>query len=71
MRERPWGDRDLELMAFEASKSAYDLALDIIDDPNGECLLMLVVRKDLYTIADAELPTKSYEILVKAFADAS
>ena len=52
-----------------ASKSAYDLALDIIDDPDGECLLMLVVRQDLYKQADAEILIASYELLVKSFVN--
>ena len=64
-----WGDCQLELLSFEASKSAYDLALDVIDDPDGECLLMLVVREDLYKRRDAEILMASYEALITSFTN--
>ena len=63
-----WGNCQLELMSFKASKSAYDLALDIVDNRDGDCLLMLVTREDIYKQADANLLMTSYEALVKSFA---
>jgi hybrid polyketide synthase/nonribosomal peptide synthetase ACE1 len=58
----------MEMTSFQASKSPYDLALDIIDNPDGDCLLMFVVRSDLYQKRDVEIISKSYEILVKSFS---
>ncbi|KAI0799232.1 hypothetical protein GGR55DRAFT_692856 [Xylaria sp. FL0064] len=66
--KRRWGDLDMEMISFQASKSPYDLALDIIDNPDGDCLLMFVVRSDLYQKRDLEVISKSYEILVKSFS---
>lgn len=63
-----WADCQLEMLSFQASKTAYDLALDIIDDPNGESLLMFVARKDLYDQQAAKRLAKSYELLIRAFA---
>ncbi|KAK3369911.1 AMP-binding enzyme [Podospora didyma] len=60
-------DGRLEMLTFQVSKLAYDVALDIIDDPDGDCLAMLTVRKDLYTRRDAERLVRSYELLVEAF----
>ncbi|KAI1749320.1 hypothetical protein F4782DRAFT_542299 [Xylaria castorea] len=54
--------------SFQASKSPYDLALDIIDNPDGDCLLMFVFRSDLYQKRDVEKISKSYEILVKSLS---
>jgi hybrid polyketide synthase/nonribosomal peptide synthetase ACE1 len=62
-----WADCQLEMLSFQVSKLAYDVALDIIDDPDGDCLVMLIVRKDLYSQRDAECLVKSYSRLVDAF----
>jgi hybrid polyketide synthase/nonribosomal peptide synthetase ACE1 len=63
-----WGDCQLELLSFHPSKLAYDVALDILDDANGDCILTFVVRNDLYRHEDAEQLAKSYKILTEAFA---
>ncbi|RYP69906.1 hypothetical protein DL769_005147 [Monosporascus sp. CRB-8-3] len=62
-----WGDVHMQFESFESPKLAYDVALDIVDDPNGECVHILEVRKELYGKAGAERLVKSYECLVKAF----
>lgn len=69
-RRQPWGDCELEMLSFQASKVPYDLALDIIDDAgDGDCLLMLIVREDMYSQRDAEVLLRSYGRLVEAFAE--
>lgn len=70
--KQKWADDcQLELLEFQASKLAYDIALDIIDDPDGECVVMLIVRKDLYTHEQAERLARSYERLVRQFCSKS
>lgn len=69
-KKQPWGNCELELLSFQASKVPYDLALDIIDDAgDADCLLMLIVREDMYSKQDAEVLLQSYGQLVKAFAE--
>lgn len=69
-KKQPWGNCELEMLSFQASKVPYDLALDIIDDAgDGDCLLMLIVREDMYSKQDAEVLLQSYGQLVKAFAE--
>lgn len=69
-KKQPWGNCELEMLSFQASKVPYDLALDIIDDAgDADCLLMLIVREDLYSKQDAEVLLQSYGQLVKAFAE--
>ncbi|ROW04822.1 hypothetical protein VMCG_04865 [Cytospora schulzeri] len=63
-----WADCQLEMLSFQASKTAYDIALDIIDDADGECLLMFQVRKDLYDERAVQLLARSYQLLAEAFA---
>lgn len=63
-----WGDCSLELLSFQGAKTGYDLNLDIIDDPDGECRLILNVRSEIYTSAEAEHLCTGYEMLVRAFA---
>lgn len=69
-KKQPWGNCELEMLSFQASKVPYDLALDIIDDAgDADCLLMLIVREDMYSKQDAEVLLRSYGQLVKAFAE--
>ncbi|KAI9696853.1 MAG: putative Hybrid PKS-NRPS biosynthetic cluster [Bogoriella megaspora] len=70
-KKQAWGDCDLELLSFQTSKMPYDVALDIMDEGgSGDCHLMLIVRKDMYTKQDAEFLLGSYERLVRSFASA-
>jgi hybrid polyketide synthase/nonribosomal peptide synthetase ACE1 len=62
-----WADCQLEMLSFQVSRLAYDVTLDITDNLDGDCLCMLIVRKDLYSQRDAEILLKSYEQLVDAF----
>ncbi|KAI1506098.1 AMP-binding enzyme [Biscogniauxia marginata] len=69
-KSQPWGDCELQLVSFHASKTPYDISMDIIDDADsGECLLMMTVRDDMYSKDDAELLVKCYATLVQAFAN--
>jgi hypothetical protein len=56
-----WAGCQLELTSLQVSKLAYDTALDIIDDPDGDCLIMLIVRKEPYSQQDANTLVRSYE----------
>ncbi|KAI1457563.1 hypothetical protein F4805DRAFT_174045 [Annulohypoxylon moriforme] len=67
-KKEVWGENELELLSINVSKTGYDLALDINDDPKGDCLVALIIRSDLYHKSEAEILIKSYERLVKAFA---
>ncbi|KAK8037345.1 hypothetical protein PG991_000691 [Apiospora marii] len=63
-----FGNLVVEPLAGVVSKTGYDLALDLTDDPEGDCLVALIGRTDLYQKREAEILVKSYENLVKAFA---
>ncbi|KAI1090155.1 hypothetical protein F5B19DRAFT_334347 [Rostrohypoxylon terebratum] len=67
-KKEVWGDNELELLSINVSKTGYDLALDINDDPKGDCLIAFIIRSDLYQKSEVEILIKSYERLVKAFA---
>lgn len=70
MRERqPFGDCELELLAFDGARTPYDVSLEIIDDRDqDEYRLMLIVRADMYSEQDVGVLLKSYQKLVQAFA---
>ncbi|KAI2473089.1 hypothetical protein F4781DRAFT_427851 [Annulohypoxylon bovei var. microspora] len=70
-KKEVWGDCELELLSIDVSKTGYDLALDINDDPKGDCLVTLIIRSDLYQKSEAEIIVKSYDKLVQAFATES
>ncbi len=63
------GDNNLALHSIEIgiSKMAYDVTLEILDYADGECVQTLVVRKDLYGLAEVQNLAKSYERLMEAF----
>lgn len=63
------GDDNLALHSVELgiSRMAYDVTLEIVDYADGECAQMLVVRKDLYGLAEVQNLAKSYERLMEAF----
>lgn len=64
-----WGDHQLDLLSFRPSKLAYDVAVDIIDNVDGDCHLTFIVRDDLYSQADAKRIAQSYVHLTNAFAE--
>lgn len=66
--KQKFGDIELEMCSFQASKSPYDLALDIIDNTDSDCLIMFVARKDMYTDEELKLLSDSYTNLVRDFA---
>lgn len=63
-----WGDNNLHFMDFKNMRMACDIALDIVDDPDGICFHIFEVNKELYGKSGAHRLAKSYECLVKAFA---
>lgn len=63
-----FGDCEMEMIEFEAGRTAYDLSLDIIDDTAGQPLLMFMAQSSLYTNRDTEILAQSYVNLVEAFA---
>ncbi|KAJ5970419.1 polyketide synthase/peptide synthetase [Penicillium vulpinum] len=67
--KQTFGNCQMELLRFEPGKAAYDISLDIIDNPGGDCLLTLYIREDLYSHHAAEVLTNSYVELLKAFAN--
>jgi hybrid polyketide synthase/nonribosomal peptide synthetase ACE1 len=63
-----WGDCQLELLSFQTSKMAYDIAVDIIDNADGDCRFEFIVRDDIYTQEDVQQLADSYALLCEAFA---
>lgn len=56
------------MCSFQASRSPDDLALDIIDNSEGDCLLKFVAREDLYTDDELKIIAESYQALVESFS---
>ena len=53
---------------FDFGQTAYDLSIDIIDNPGGESLIMLAVQKALYTVDHGDLLMKTYVSFLESFA---
>lgn len=62
------GEFRAELLSFQRSTMAYDVALDIFDNSGGDCSLTFIVRDDLYSQAEVEELAESYVCLVNALA---
>ncbi|RWA06310.1 hypothetical protein EKO27_g8805 [Xylaria grammica] len=63
-----WGEFRFELLSFQRSVMAYDVALDIFDNAGADYGLTFIVRDDLYSQADVERLADSYVCLVNALA---
>lgn len=66
--KQSFGDCELEMAKFEAGRTAYDLSLDIVDNPGNDSLLMLMVQGNLYNLRDAEILMNSYVDLIVSFS---
>lgn len=65
----PWGeDNKLLLMGFDLNVP-YDVYLDTIDEPEGDCAHHFFFRKDLFDQVAADRIAKDYEQLVCALAE--
>ncbi|KAI1259695.1 hypothetical protein F5Y18DRAFT_408514, partial [Xylariaceae sp. FL1019] len=62
-----WG-KENQLMIGLDLNVPYDVYLDIIDNPDGDGLHSFFLQRDLFGAAEAEKLTRSYELLVSAFA---
>ncbi|PSK38495.1 L-2-aminoadipate reductase [Elsinoe australis] len=70
-KKQHFGNCELELLSFQASKVPYDVSMDISDDStNDDCHLMLIVREDMYTEQHAKLLLDYYIRLVASFTKA-
>ncbi|EKG11539.1 Beta-ketoacyl synthase [Macrophomina phaseolina MS6] len=47
---------------------AYDISMDVVDNPGGDALVMLAVQKDLYDLKDAETLLDNYFNLLDGFS---
>lgn len=63
-----FGECQFEMTEFQAGRTAYDLSIDIIDDPAGESLIMLMTQTSIYSLCDTEILIQSYLHLVDCFA---
>jgi hybrid polyketide synthase/nonribosomal peptide synthetase ACE1 len=69
LKKQPMGNCQLELLSFQGSKVPYDIALDIIDDAGeGDCVVHLLVRNDLYTEEQAQVLVKCLVKLAESFS---
>ncbi|KAM5462795.1 putative Hybrid PKS-NRPS biosynthetic cluster [Microsporum audouinii] len=62
-----FGDMQLEMLDFETGRTAYDVNLDIVDNPAG-CMIDIMVQCSLYSQGDAELFADSYETILGTFS---
>ncbi|KAI9693988.1 MAG: putative Hybrid PKS-NRPS biosynthetic cluster [Bathelium mastoideum] len=53
---------------FDGSQTAYDISIDILDNPGGHSAVYLAGQSALYSESDVELLAQSYHQLIKAFA---
>ncbi|KAI0194230.1 beta-ketoacyl synthase domain-containing protein [Astrocystis sublimbata] len=59
---------ELELLRFEPGRTAYDLSLDIIDNPNSDALVSVLAQGSLYSQGDVEVITRCFEDILVEFS---
>jgi hybrid polyketide synthase/nonribosomal peptide synthetase ACE1 len=60
----------LEMIKFEPGKTAYDVSLDIIDNPGGDVHISVMTQDRLYSSTAARHITDLYEDILREFAEA-
>lgn len=65
-----FAENKLEMIKFEPGKTAYDVSLDIIDNPGGEVLISVMVQDRLYSKTAARHIADLYEDILREFAEA-
>ncbi|KAI0106406.1 hypothetical protein GGR51DRAFT_517601 [Nemania sp. FL0031] len=60
-------ENELTLMGFDLNVP-YDVYLDTVDEPNGDCIHEFFLRQDLFEKAEADFLARSYKRLIIAFA---
>lgn len=53
---------------YEIGRTAYDIALEIVDTVGGDATIGFMLQKDLYSRSDAEILMKSYMALLEEFS---
>ncbi|KAK7949211.1 uncharacterized protein PG986_010097 [Apiospora aurea] len=65
-----WGDEcQLKLKSFSVRHSMYDVALDVVDDPTGDCTIEVFLRSDLYSQQNADRLASEFGSLATAFVE--
>lgn len=62
--KRQFEHADLEVKAMELPRSAYDMSLDIIENPGGETRVTFMVQRSLYSADDASQLMDMYFVLL-------
>ncbi|KAK4164415.1 hypothetical protein QBC43DRAFT_353361 [Cladorrhinum sp. PSN259] len=66
--KRSFGGLDGEGEEYHFGRAAYDITLDIMDNPSSNPLVMFVVQKQLYSTEDADLVASEYIRLLDYFS---
>jgi len=61
-------DLELELLDFEPGRTAYDLSIDIIDNPGRDASISVIGQGSLYSKTDMQAITDSYEDILVDFS---
>ncbi|RYP36755.1 hypothetical protein DL767_003254 [Monosporascus sp. MG133] len=57
-----------EVISFEQGQAAYDLSLDIIENPGGECRVIMAGQSALFEPQDMQMLKDMYKRLLAAFS---
>ncbi|KAF3759881.1 hypothetical protein M406DRAFT_269792 [Cryphonectria parasitica EP155] len=66
--KQPWANCQLVMLESTLGKTAYDVTLDVTDNPGSHALVTMRVQKSLYDTAAADLLLETYVHLLHAFA---
>ncbi|KAK1839826.1 polyketide synthase peptide synthetase [Colletotrichum chrysophilum] len=66
--KRRFGGVEAEGLESLAGRTAYDISIDIFDNPGADTEVAFVVQEQLYSVADAELLSRAYFDMLDYFS---
>ncbi len=67
--KQKFGNCEIEGQEYSVGRTGYDISLDVIDDMAGDCTVIMMVQKDIYTEHDAMLLLKAFVKLAEACSE--
>ncbi|GAP85182.1 putative acyl transferase acyl hydrolase lysophospholipase [Rosellinia necatrix] len=67
--KQKFGDCEVQGLLYSVGRTGYDISMDIIDDPAGDCTVTMMVQKNIYTEHVAQILLEAFLEMTAAFSE--